>query len=207
MIKCGMCREDDGVSDHLKVFIQQDDVTVIGYIGDGASKSLSSQWGTPFENDTAGQASGRLEKVADIIQLTTGKTSKTVMNTAMIWDGINPFELSLPLYFKAYKNARLEVNDPIMFLEQFASPQLMEGNVANEYNAISSGTAAMGTIPRTCSVNIGRRIIFKNCVILDVSSELDTPKTKQGYMTRNLVQLQIRMDRMTNRSEIQSLYK
>lgn len=207
MVTVGMCRNDDGISKHLKVYIQQGKVTVIGYLGDGASKTLSSQWQSPFENDTAGQANSRLEKVADVMQLESGKTSKTVMNTALIWDGTSPFELSLPLYFKAYKDAKREVDDAIMYLEQFASPELMQGNVKGEYDALLNGTLAIGAIPQPCMVNVGHKLILKSCVIENVSSELDAPKTKDGFMTRNTVQLQIRMNRMTNKSQIQSLYK
>lgn len=193
-ITVGMAR-DDGISQYLKVSIAQGGVTVIGYIGDGASKQLSNFWQNPFEGDTLGQAGGAGSKVADLTQVGTDMTSKTVMNTAIVWEGISPHELTLPIYFKAYSNAKTEVNDAIMYLEKFASPELNENLVG------------AGVIPQLCEVNIGRRLLLTRCQIKDVSSELDAPRDSNGYMTRNTVQLSITMDRMTNRSEIQNLYK
>jgi hypothetical protein len=192
-ITVGMNRQD-GISDFLKVFINQGGVTVIGYIGDGAAKQLSNFWQNPFEGDTVGQAGGGGSKVADLVQVASSTTSKTVMNTAIVWEGVSPIELTLPVYFKAYSNAKTEVNDAIMYLEKFASPELSEGMVG------------MGAIPLLCEVNVGRRLLLPNCQIKDVSSELDAPRNKQGYMTRNTVQLSITMDKMTNRSKIQTLY-
>jgi hypothetical protein len=192
-VTVGMTRQD-GISDFLKVAIEQGDVTVIGYIGDGAAKQLSNFWQNPFEGDTVGQAGGGGSKVADLMQVGSDVTSKTVMNTAIVWEGIGPHELTLPVYFKAYSNAKSEVNDAIMYLEKFASPELSEGMVG------------AGVIPQSCKVNVGRRLLLPNCQIKDVSSELDAPRDKQGYMTRNTVQLSITMDKMTNRSQIQNLY-
>lgn len=194
MATVGMTR-DDGMSHYLKVSIAQGGVTVIGYIGDGASKQLANFWQNPFEGDTVGQAGGAGSKVADVIQVSSEATSKTVMNTAIVWEGISPHELVLPIYFKAYSNAKTEVNDAIMYLEQFASPELSESLMG------------AGVIPQVCQVNIGRRLLLPRCQIKDISSELDAPRTRDGYMTRNTVQLSITMDKMTNRSEIQNLYK
>jgi hypothetical protein len=194
VINVGMTR-DDGISGFLKVSINQGGVTVIGYIGEGASKQLSNFWQNPFEGDTIGQAGGAGSKVADLAQVQTSVTSKTVMNTAIVWEGISPHELVLPVYFKAYKNAKSEVNDAIMYLEKFSSPELSES------------LAGAGVIPQLCAINVGRRLMMPRCQIKDVSSELDAPKTSDGYMTRNTVQLSITMDRMTNRSQIQNLYQ
>lgn len=190
----GMMRKD-GVSDYLKIFIKQDDVTVIGYIGQGASKQLSSFWQNPFEGDTVGQAGGgATSKIADVGQVTFGSTSKTVLNSALVWEGISPHEITVPVVFQAYQNAKTEVNDAIMYLEQFASPDL-------------DNTIGFGAIPKVCSVNVGRRLILPDCQIKDVSYELDQPKTKDGYYTNNTVTLQISMNNMSNRSEIPNLYK
>jgi hypothetical protein len=85
VINVGMTR-DDGISGFLKVSINQGGVTVIGYIGEGASKQLSNFWQNPFEGDTIGQAGGAGSKVADLAQVQTSVTSKTVMNTAIVGD-------------------------------------------------------------------------------------------------------------------------
>ena len=193
MAKYGM-PDTDGISGYLKVFIEQDGDLVVGYIGDGASKQLSNMWQNPFEGDTVGQAGGAANKLSDLFQVQTDNTTKSVMNTALVWEGVTPIELNLPVYFKAYGNAKNEVDDAIMFLEKFASPELND-------------VAGVGAIPKPCQVNIGQRVLLPNCRIRDISSELDVPRTNEGYMTRNTVQLSISMERMTNRSQIENLYK
>lgn len=184
----------DGISDHLKVYIHQQGVTVIGYIGEGASKQLSNFWQNPFEGDTVGQAGAGVSKGADLVQAGTGVTSKSQMNTALVWEGISPHEINLPIYLKAFKDAKTEVQDAIMHLEQMSSPEL-------------SDTVGMGSIPQVCLINVGRRQIYPNCQIREVSHELDAPRDRNGYMTRNTVQLSITMDRMTNRAQVPNLYK
>jgi len=189
---------NDGISQYLKCRISQGGVMVTGYIGDGASKSLTSNWTSPFESDTAGKAAG-LDKVSDLLQAGTGQTLVTQFNSRMVWEGTTPPTLSLPLYFQAVNNAQMEVDLAIMALEQMASPQL--GNVSG-----IDLTKASGLTPLSVTVNVGRRFVMTNVLILEVQSELDAPRTKDGYMTRNTVNLSLTPFQMINRSEIPNLY-
>lgn len=205
---------DDGISQYLKCYITDEStgIMVVGYIGDGASKSLSSNWTSPFESDTAGKAAG-MDKVADLIQAGTGNTLVTQFNSRMVWEGTTPPTLSLPLYFHAKHNARNEVDRAIMYLEQFASPQLSGSNLSNASLPTSLSGAkqmakdAIGRTPQPVTVNVGRRFVMTNVLILEVQSELDAPRTKDGYMTRNTVNLSITPAQMINRSEIPKLYQ
>lgn len=186
---------NDGISQYLKCYITQEDsnVTVVGYIGEGASKSLTSNWTSPFESDTAGKAAG-LDKVADLAQVGTGKTLVNKFNSQMVWEGTTPPSLSLPLYFQARNNAKNEVDMAIMTLEQFASPEL-------------AAAVGMGRTPKPVKVNVGRRFVIVQALIMEVQSELDVPRTKDGYMTRNTVTLSLTPPQMMNASEIPNLYK
>lgn len=190
---------NDGISQYLKCWITQTDdetkvtTTVVGYIGEGASKTLTSNWTSPFESDTAGKAAG-LDKVSDLMQAGTGKTTVSQFNSRMVWEGTTPPTLSLPLYFQARDNAKTEVENAIMALEQMASPEL-------------HAKTPWGRTPNPVTVNIGRRFVMTNVLIMEVQSELDAPRTKDGYMTRNTVNLSITPQQMVNASEIPNLYK
>ena len=200
----------DGISQYLKCWISQTDektkitTTVVGYIGEGASKELTSNWTSPFESDTAGKAAG-MDKVADLMQAGTGKTMVTQFNSRMVWEGTTPPSLSLPIYLHAKYDARNEVDRAIMCLEQFASPELDTGKVTGR--SLSLDTVKLGRTPNIVTVNVGRRLVIPNMVITNVQSELDAPRTRDGYMTRNTVNLSITPIQMFNASEIPNLYK
>ena len=190
-------QSQDGLSGHLKCTItgklpSLGEITVVGYIGEGASKSLTSNWESPFEGDTVGNA-GVLDKASSLTQVYSDRTSKTQLNSRLVWEGVSPPELNMPLYFHALTNAKLEVEDAIMALEAMASPEL---------NELTPG----GRVPITVIVDVGRRLKLPNVIIRDVSSELDAPRDRSGYMIRNTVQLTCSMNGMVNQSDIPKLY-
>lgn len=183
----------DGISGYLKAQITQGDISVIGYIGEGAVKSLTSNWTAPFESDTLGQST-RLQTAAAIgQQVTGGMTLINQFNSTMIWQGTTPPSIALPLYFQAYSDAKREVQDAIAYLEYMASPDL-------------SAKLAPGQAPQPVVIDVGRRFKVTNVVIQEVSSELDAPRTRQGYMTRNTVTLTLSPKQMVNKSDILSHY-
>lgn len=192
-----MTRED-GFSPSLKVYIEGNiegygEVTVIGYIGEGASMSLTSRWTPPFENDNLGDTS-YTQKAGDYTQAATGVTSKTVLNSLLNWEGIEPPALNLPIHFKAFRNPKTEVEDAIMFLQMMESPEL-------------NAKLPVGRVPSSVNVKVGKRLWLLDCVLLEVTDELDSPRTDDGYRTENTVQVQIQRKSILNQSEIPSIYK
>ncbi len=192
----GMTNED-GINAALKVYIEAEikghgQITVVGYIGEGATMSLSSHWTAPFANDNLGNTS-YMSKVGDYAQAGTDLTSKAEFNSILNWEGIEPPAIVLPIYFKAFRDPKKEVEDAIMYLQMMESPELHEKLPA-------------GRVPATVDVNIGRRIKLTECVIQDVTAQLDSPKTNDGYRTENLVQVQLQRKKILNQSEIPSLY-
>lgn len=188
----------DGISGHLKVYISQGATTVVGYIGEGATKTLSSNWTSPFESDTLGNVGGanRAAGLGQAMQSgeDSGKlTTVTQHNSVMVWEGTTAPTLSIPVYFQAYANAKTEVHDAIKALERMASPEL------NEY-------LPGGRTPQLVVIDVGRRFKITNALITEVTSELDAPRTRDGYMTRNTVTLTVTPDRMVNASQINSMY-
>ena len=193
----GMTRED-GFSSGLKVYIESEikgygAVTVVGYIGEGASMSLTSRWTPPFANDSLGDTS-YFQKTGDVAQATTGITSKSIFNSILNWEGIEPPAINLPIHFKAFRNPKTEVEDAIMFLQMMESPELNE-------------KLPTGRVPQAVDVKIGSRLQLLECVLLEVTDELDSPRTKDGYRTENTVQVQIQRKKILNQSEIPTIYK
>ena len=182
----------DGISGYLKITITQGANVVTGYIGEGSSKTITSNWSSPFESDSVGKAAA-LEKTSSIGQSATGVTSVSKFNSQMIWEGTTPPTLNLTIFFQATSDPKNEVHDAIMLLEQFASPEL---------NELAPG----GRVPGPVVVDVGRRLKVSNVQIHDVTSELDAPRGKGGYMMRNTVQITLAPAQMVNASEIPGLY-
>ncbi|HHO0939035.1 TPA: hypothetical protein ACRTTK_003071 [Aeromonas hydrophila] len=184
--------DQDGISGYLKATITQGDHVVTAYIGEGSSKTLTSNWTAPFESDSVGKAA-MMEKTSSLGQSATDVTTVSKFNSQMVWEGTTPPTLNLTLFFQATNNPKAEVHDAIMLLEQFASPELHE-------------MTPLGRVPLPVVVDIGRRIKISNVRIHEVTSELDTPRDKRGYMMRNTVQVTMAPAQMINASEIPGLY-
>lgn len=188
----------DEISSRLKVYITQGNTTVVGYIGEGAAKTLTSNWTSPFESDTLGNVGGA-SRVAGLGQAAqsgedSGKlTTVTQHNSVMVWEGTTAPSLNIPIYFQAYADAKKEVHDAIKALEIMASPEL------DKY-------LPGGRTPQLVVIDVGRRFKITNALLTEVVSELDAPRTRDGYMTRNTVTLAVTPDRMVNASQINSMY-
>ena len=182
----------DGVSPYLKAFIVSGDLTVTGYIGQGASLQIASMWTSPFEGDNAGSIAG-FETAANIGQSVSNTTSVFRWNSLMVWQGAQPPSINLPLEFLAIYDPSIEVDGAIKALCAMASPELKD-------------VEPLGRRPEVCVINIGRRFILADVVIQDVSYNLDAPRTSDGYFASNTVNLQLSGMAVQNRSEVQGLF-
>jgi hypothetical protein len=178
---------DPTLSDHLKAFIQTKDALVVGIIGEGSSRELTALWESPFENDTPGSY---FSKGAGLAQIETSRTSKGTLNTTQVWSGTTPHNFNLVLELYAVSDAFNQVQAAFIELEKAASPELL------------GGITPMGRIPATVTLNAGRQIIYPECVITNVSRQLDGPIGRDGYPLRGSVTLTLQTMTTVNQSEI-----
>ncbi|WP_432773938.1 hypothetical protein [Vibrio parahaemolyticus] len=192
---------DDGISNYNKCYITghvgEVEVTVIGYMTDECQLSFRALWESPFEGDTVGNA-GVLDKTASITQTIGERTSKTLFNSEQVWQGNEPPEVTITLRFVAYTNAKSEVDDPIKYLCQFASPELQ-----NEVpiSANNGGIQLGGRIPAEATFNIGRKVVMP-MRISEVNYDVNAPKTKHGNFAYNTVSITASPKQMVNQSVI-----
>lgn len=158
---------------------------------------MTSLWESPFEGDTVGNA-GVIDKGASIVQAQTEKTSKTQWNSQQVWEGIEPPEVTIQLLLVAYSNASQEVDLPIQYLMQMASPELLNTS------PISTDSVG-GRVPMAAVFNIGRKFISP-MRISDVSFDLNAPKTKIGDYAYNTVTLTASPKNMINKSQITNYF-
>ena len=228
---CGV-PDDDGISPFLKCKITQqingNSISVTGYLTESCDIELRSLWESPFGQDSLGDV-GKIAKTASIGQSMTENTSKTQWNSQQTWEGTEPPEITIQLKFIAYTNALEEVNKPIMYLMQMASPELLgklpvdvdvsEMDVSYDYDQmnltsfsnfdsgvnVSSGMST-GRIPQVAAFDLGRRTILP-MRISSVSYDLNAPKTKQGYFAYNTVTITAAPKQMFNRSDIPNIFR
>lgn len=194
-IYCGVS-DSDGISDFYKASIMQEipgvgNVTVTGYITGETQIQLSQDWGSPFSEDTAGNAVGG--KVSAIAQHELTLTTKTLLNSKLVWNGSDPLTFDLELSFIAIDDAKREVNDPIMYLMQMSSPELND-------------RMPIGQVPQLVKLNIGRRLIV-DAFIKDLSYAESAPKTKEGYFVSNKINVTLSLDGVINASQIPDKFK
>jgi hypothetical protein len=199
---------DARVSPYLKAWIAQPDkdrkisTCVVGLIGDGTSRSLQANWNSPFEQGNLG---GMFEKMGDVLQATTGRTSITTFSSTQIWEGNRPTTFQLVLKFYALFDAYREVMEPLRELEKMMGPIIEAGSAdaggvrAFFANAVPSPNSR---IPAPVMLNIGRRMMIPNCVIESISIPLDQEKTKDGDLVRAEATLSIATKVMLNKANI-----
>lgn len=187
----------DGISPLMKAYIKSSEDMVVGYIGEGSSAELTSLWQSPFEDKAMGSVLGAISEATSaltgVAQVISGRTTKSRLNSTLVWEGQPPPEFTLVLDFLAMSNAKTEVNDAITTLLKMASPELND-------------VALFGRIPEAVTINIGRNVMLTNVVIKSVSYQLDAPRTSEGYFTHNTVTLQCSGNTSINRSNISSVF-
>lgn len=196
---CGVI-SDDGISEALKVHItfkgdgeNAEDINIVAYYIEGSSISLSNSYIEPFSGDQIGEM---FSKASALLQTQSDITFNTVLNSVSIWEGTQPMNVPLTLYFHAYNDADKEVNEPIR--------QLLKASSAELNNAIpipTSMNGSAGRVPKLCMFDIGRKMKIPMSII-DVQYELDAPKTRDGFYAYNTVTITCTPKKMLQRSEI-----
>lgn len=184
---------DPSISDHLKAYIQSEvGPLVVGVVGEGSSRELTALWESPFENDTPGSMfakAGGIVQAGALGGVGEGMTSKTTLNTTQVWSGTTPHNFNLVLEFYAVSDAYSAVQAAVIELEKCAAPEM---------NHATPG----GRIPPTVTLRVGRQIIYPECVITNVSRDLDGPISQDGYPLRGSVTLQLQTKTTVNQSDI-----
>lgn len=102
----------------------------VSAVGTVAANAASSEGGSLAGSIVAGAVSGivSVAKAAGIgdvgqaIQQLEGKTNLTKVNSTQIFVNTKPIDINVTLYFRAWRDAKKEVEEPVSYLEQWALP-------------------------------------------------------------------------------------
>ena len=83
---------DQSIDNALKAFVSQGDICIVYLVPDGYTLTQSSNWNSPMDAATAGNQAGGT--VAGMAQVTSGLTSITQLNSALVWGGNAPLSIS-----------------------------------------------------------------------------------------------------------------
>jgi len=154
---------------------------------------LSSQWGQPFAQASAGGAADGLVagsgQFVDAALGAAGIGNKTKSQHVHVWESTSPLQMNLDLVFYANENTEREVKERQLALLKLAAPT-SEGEVLkapgprlinNQPNGATEG--------RRIAVYIGSYLYFESVVITSVGTDVVTLLDENGIpiaMTINL---------------------
>lgn len=182
-----------------------DSQTVTGIAIDG-DLTIESQYSSPFENSSAesklptlmgmlqaGDWVDTSEKVLGAMGIQMGgdlkeklnqfegKTNFTKVNSTQIFLSTQPVRLSMALFFEAWRNAKLEVENQIALLQQWALPVHLSDNslLGNAAESQSIDALFPSTVPPYVSfAYAGKR--YAPLLLESVSAPLVKPIDKSG---------------------------
>ena len=183
---------DKRVSPYLLTWITGSDagsgegLAVCGVTGPGTSKEVTANWQSPFEGESIGN---KFELAGGIMQAMTDATLIKTLNSRQVWNGNQPTRFNVELHFYALEDVQKEVMLPLYYLEKMIAPEV-------------SNTELYGRIPGMVQLNIGRKMIYTDCVIESMSQPYDKEVWKGGGWIRCTVTLQISTVAMLNASDV-----
>lgn len=182
--------QDRSISPHLKIWLTQGGITVVGIKGESTSKEVTDNWTSPLEGESIGQ---KFQKAGGLLQNQTGLTSQGTMGTIQTWNGSQPHNFNIGLVFIAYADAFQEVTQAIRAIELMRSPELNQ--------------LVGGRIPETVWLNIGRTRVFPDCVITSMSEPMNNPVDSRGNYIKCEIDLQLQTKTTLNKSDVAGTYR
>ena len=164
------------ISQWHMVWIMQDDVRVVGYLGEGTSKEIVSNWDTPFA-DTSLES--KFRQITGVIREVTDKTLLTKFQSQQVWAGNQPYTFNLVMKFRAFSDPLNEVEKAIEALEIMMAPD-PKGKYLPKYGS---------RLPQPVQINFGRRQLLTDCCIRSMSVPQDKERDKNGHLIRADVSL------------------
>lgn len=146
--------------------------------------------------------------VGDFLQQAQGRTGVTKMNSTQVFTGMPPLKLNLTLLFRAWANARQEVESPFDTLMSWALPKCLQadsmltgainaasGNASSATCAASNVASGISTfLPSITPTMVGvtyKGRTYSPLVIESIGFPIDSPVTAEGEYVELLVPISL----------------
>ena len=139
----------------------------------------------------------------ELLSSGVGRTGLTKMNSTQVFTGMPPIKINATLLFRAWKNAKTEVEEPFDRLMGWALPQCLQkdsimtsmanGENAEKCSGMSAGSAGGvmdALLPSLAPKMVGltyKGRTYKPLVIESIGFPMDSPITAEGRYTELLV--------------------
>ena len=183
---------DKRLSDARKIWIADDQTTIVGAYGPGTSMEITANWMYPFEAATLGNTP--LRTGAAFIQTVTGMSLITTLNTRQAWEGNEPTRFNVELMLYALRDPDLEVMQPLRALEYMIAPDV------NDFWGVG------GKIAKALQLNVANRIIYQYLVLENISAPFDKEMDSQGRFVRCTVNLTLSTLTMVSKQMLKKGY-
>ena len=183
---------DKRLSDARKIWIADDQTTIVGAYGPGTSMEITANWMSPFEAATLGNTP--LRTGAAFIQTVTGMSLITTLNTRQAWEGNEPTRFNVALMLYALRDPDLEVMQPLRALEYMIAPDV------NDFWGVG------GKIAKALQLNVANRIIYQYLVLENISAPFDKEMDSQGRFVRCTVNLTLSTLTMVSKQMLKKGY-
>jgi hypothetical protein len=147
----------------------------------GIIKAVGDKWGA----DTSGAETSAMQLV--------GRTGVTKLNSTQVFSGMQPAKLQLTAMFKAFRDPKTEVEDPIKMLQMWALPQKLapDGVLASAVGDWQGMQSLMPSlVPKIIGIEYKNRVFYP-FVIESISDPLDSPTDEFGNRIHASLQMSI----------------
>jgi len=188
----GVPNSDCGISSFHKIWIMDiaNNIVVAGYLGEGTSKEIVSNWETPFADSSL---SARFNIVSGLMKELTDKGLQSTINSRQVWAGNQPYTFNLVMKFRAFTNPLNEVELAIRALEMMMAPEPQSDVIMR--------------MPSEISIDLGGMQAITDCCIKSLSVPCDKERNAEGYLIRADVSLQVETRQMLTRTAIEGSFK
>ena len=183
---------DKRLSDARKIWIADDQTTIVGAYGPGTSMEITANWMSPFEAATLGNTP--LRTGAAFAPTMTGMTLGSTRNTRQAWEGNEPTRFNVELMLYALRDPDLEVMQPLRALEYMIAPDV------NDFWGVG------GKIAKALQLNVANRIIYQYLVLENLSAPFDKEMDSQGRFVRCTVNLTLSTLTMVSKQMLKKGY-
>lgn len=175
--------------------------TLMGMLQDGAwvttlGTGLSSLFGVDLSNTTA-----------ETLNTLQGRSNFTKVNSTQIFVSSNSVTLPLTLYFSAWESAKIEVENQLQLLQEWALPEeLADGSILNEIMQDKSLLSFFPSkIPPFISLSYGGKT-YAPFFIQSVSMPIKAPMDSEGNRIALSVQITLISRTAWDKRDITKLY-
>lgn len=133
---------------------------------------------------------GALDSASQQVATLEGKSNFTKLNSTQVFNGMPPIKLSVTAHFRAYKDARSEVRDPLNQLMAWALPKKIAPDGPAMATLRADPAFFQSEVPQILGMKFAD-MLFLPIVIESIPYQLSGPRDAQGVLTQAACAMQL----------------